>query len=400
MTDDPRPLSGVTVVAVEQAVAAPLATRILADYGARVIKVERPGAGDFARDYDTTVRGMSSHFVWVNRSKQSIALDLRQGEALEVLERMLQDTDVFVQNLGPGAANRLGIGPAQLSERFPRLVVCSITGYGDSGPLRDRKAYDLLVQCEAGMLSITGTPETPSKVGISVADIAAGMYAAQAVLLALFKREQTGRGALLEVSLFDALADWMGFPAYYAAYSGVPPARTGAAHATIAPYGPFRSGDDSHVFLGVQNQAQWRRFCEAVLDDSGLVSDPRFATNELRVQHRGPLQELVERRFQSLTRAQVLATLDLADIPCASLNTITDFLTHPQLAARQRWRQVGSPVGDLMALIPPISINGVEPVLGPIPAVGEHTASLLREFGFPEDFCPPSAGPIEAGAAS
>ena len=384
MSEELRPLTGVTVVAVEQAVAAPLATRILADYGARVIKVERPDGGDFARHYDTAVNGMSSHFVWVNRSKQSIALDLQLEADRKVVERMLETADVFVQNLGPGAAKRLGLGPEELHARFPRLVVCSISGYGDSGPLQGRKAYDLLVQCETGVLAVTGTPELPCKVGISVADIAGGMYAAQAIVMALYRRERIGRGARVDVSLFDALADWMGFPAYFTAYSDKPPERSGAAHSTIAPYGPFRVGDGTQVFLGVQNDAQWAQLCQAVLGDPALATDERFATNHGRVRHRADLTARIEQRFATSTRHAVLDLLDAAGIPCASFNTVAEFLQHPQLLLRGRLDRIGSPVGELLTFAPPVDFDDASRRLGPIPGAGEHTNALLREFGFPQ----------------
>lgn len=384
MSEDLRPLAGVTVVAVEQAVAAPLATRILADYGARVIKVERPDGGDFARHYDSVVKGLSSHFVWVNRSKQSIALDLRQAADWEVVERMLETVDVFVQNLGPGAAKRLGLGPEELRKRYPRLVVCSITGYGEAGPLRDRKAYDLLIQCETGVLSVTGTSEQPCKVGISVADIAGGMYAAQAIVMALYRRERTGRGARVDVSLFDALADWMGFPAYFTKYSGRAPERNGAAHSTIAPYGPFTVGDGTQVFMGVQNDSQWLQLCNAVLGDPALATDKRFATNDNRVRHSAELSATIEHGLAAFTRDAALDALDAAGVPCASLNSVSDFLNHPQLLSRGRLGTVDSPAGELFAFLPSADFDDFSPSLGPIPKAGEHTDELLREFGFPQ----------------
>ena len=384
MSQDLRPLAGVTVVAVEQAVAAPFATRILADYGARVIKVERPDGGDFARHYDSVVKGLSSHFVWVNRSKQSIALDLRQAADREVVERMLETADVFVQNLGPGAAKRLGLGPEELHKRYPRLVVCSITGYGETGPLRDRKAYDLLIQCETGVLSVTGTPEQACKVGISVADIAGGMYAAQAIVMALYRRERTGRGARVDVSLFDALADWMGFPAYFTAYSGHAPERKGAAHSTIAPYGPFTVGDGTQVFVGVQNDSQWLKLCKAVLGDPALATDERFATNDNRVRHNVELTATIEHGLAAFTREAALDALDAAGVPCASFNSVSDFLNHPQLLSRGRLGTVDSPAGELLAFLPPADFDDFRPNLGPIPKAGEHTDALLREFGFPQ----------------
>ena len=373
-----------TVIALEQAVAAPLATRILADYGARVIKVERPEGGDFAREYDSVVKGMSSHFVWVNRSKQSIALDLRHEADREVVYRMLETADVFVQNLAPGAAKRLGFGADELRKRHPRLVSCSITGYGEAGPLRDRKAYDLLVQCETGLLSVTGTQDQPCKVGISIADIAGATCASQAIVMALYRRERTGQGARIDISLFDALADWMGFPAYYTAYSGHQPPRNGAAHSTIAPYGPFTIGDGTQVFIGVQNDRQWSQFCAAVLRDPAMAGEERFSTNENRVRNRDELTARIERSFSTSTRAAVVEALDAAEIPCASFNSVTDFLEHPQLVSRGRLATVGSPVGELLTFMPPADFDDSRVIFGPIPGVGEHTATLLREFGFPE----------------
>jgi len=285
------PLEGVTVVSLEQAVAAPFATRQLADLGARVIKVERPEVGDFARSLDRTVQGLSSHFVWLNRSKESLTLDLKKEGAREVLERHVGRADVFVQNLAPGAAGRLGFGARSLRERHPRLIVCDVSGYGSSGPYRDKKAYDLLVQCEAGLVSITGTEETPSKVGIAVADIAAGMYANSGILAALLRRERTGEGASLEVSLFEALGEWMGFPLYYAMYGGKEPPRSGARHASIAPYGPFECGDGEQIFFGIQNEREWERFCEAVLGRPEMAGDELFDDNSRRVENREALEE-------------------------------------------------------------------------------------------------------------
>ena len=376
------PLTGVTVVAVEQAVAAPFASRQLADLGARVIKIERPGVGDFARSYDTSVKGMASHFVWTNRSKESLTLDLKRAEGVEVLGRLVERADVFLHNLAPGAIARLGFDSPKLRAQHPRLVTCEISGYGSSGPYRDKKAYDLLVQSEAGLLSITGTEGTPSKVGISIADIAAGMYAFSGVLAALLRRERTGEGAALEVSMFDALAEWMGFPAYFTEYGGTAPARSGARHASIAPYGPYAAGDGQAVYLGLQNEREWVRFCDEVLQQPALSTDARFATNSARVAHRNALDEVITRAFANLTAADVVARLEAAGIASARMNTIAEFLAHPQLAARSRWRDVGSPVGPLHALVPPITMEASEPVMGPIPALGEHTDAVLREIGY------------------
>jgi len=378
----PLPLAGITVVAVEHAIAAPFATRQLADLGARVIKIERPGEGDFARHYDDKVLGMSSHFVWTNRSKESVALDLKAPAAAEVLRRLLARADVFVQNLAPGAIDRLGFGAAYLSAACPRLIRVNLSGYGTSGPYRDRKAYDLLVQCEAGLPAITGTPDTPCRAGIAVADIAAAMYAFSGALAALFERERTGIARAVDVAMLDALGEWMGFPAYYAAYGGTAPARTGTAHPTVYPYGPFRCGDGATVFVSVQNEREWERFCAVLLDNAELAEDPRFATNALRSANRGPLSMLIEGAFATASAEQVLARLDAAQIACARLNEVLDFWRHPQHEARDRWRTIDSPAGPVAALTPPIEFEGVSPRMGPIPAVGEHTSAVLAEIGF------------------
>ena len=375
------PLEGITVVALEQAVAAPFATRQLADLGARVIKIERPGAGDFARSYDTTVKGLSSHFVWLNRSKESLTLNLKEDGAKGVLDRLLGRADVFVHNLAPGATERLGFGADRLREEHPRLIVCGISGYGSTGPYRDKKAYDLLVQCEAGLVSITGTPETPSKVGISAADIAAGMYAYTGILTALFMRERTGEGAAFEVSLLEALGEWMGFPAYFTAYGGRQPPRTGASHAAIAPYGPFEAGDGKTVFLGLQNEREWARFCEAVLERPELATDPRFDSNPKRVENGEQLNQAIEDAFGDLSSEEVISRLEEARIANARMRTVREFLDHSQLEARGRWREVGSPVGPLRALIPPVTMQDVQSAMGPIPEVGEHTDAILEELG-------------------
>ena len=378
------PLTGITVVSLEQAVAAPFATRQLADLGARVIKVERPGAGDFARGYDETVQGLSSHFVWINRSKESLTLNLKHPEALAVLNRLLDEADVFVQNLAPGATARLGLDAASLRERNPRLIVCDISGFGASGPYRDKKAYDLLIQCEAGLVSVTGTPETPAKAGISVADIAGGMYAYSGILTALYRREREGEGAHLEVSLFDGLAEWMGFPAYFAAYGGRPPPRNGASHAAIAPYGPFACGGGGQVNLGIQNEREWRVFCERVLERPELASDPRFDANSRRVAHREALREAIEAVFAGLDVAQAVARLDGAGIANARMNDMQAFWEHPQLAERDRWVEVDTPAGSIRALKPPVIMDGVAGRMDPIPALGEHTEAILGELGMDE----------------
>lgn len=379
------PLSGITVVSLEQAVAAPFATRQLADLGARVVKVERPEVGDFARGYDRTVKGLASHFVWLNRSKESVTLDLKQDGAKEILNRLIESADVFVQNLAPGATGRLGFGAQTLRERHPSLIVCDVSGYGSSGPYRDKKAYDLLVQCEAGVVSITGTPDTPSKVGVSIADIACGMYAYSGILAALFRRERTGEGAAIEVSLFEALAEWMGFPAYFTMYGGKEPPRTGASHAAIAPYGPFECGDGEVIFLGIQNEREWERFCEAVLEQPALANDERFTSNSERVENRDDLHQEIEAILEELSSQEAIDRLDNAKIASARMRTVRDFLDHPQLEARGRWREVGSPAGPLRALLPPATMDGAEPVMAPIPTVGEHTDKILAELGYSDD---------------
>ena len=377
-----QPLEGITVIALEQAVAAPLATRHLADLGARVIKIERPGVGDFARAYDTTVRGLSSHFVWLNRSKQSMTLDVKAPEAPDVLARLFSCADVFVQNLAPGAAERLSLGAGELRQKYPKLIVCNLLGYGASGPYRDKKAYDLLIQSEAGLLSITGTEEQPCKSGISIADIAGGMYAYSAILTALLMRQRTGQGTTIEVSLLEALGEWMGYPVYYTKYGGKAPPRTGAAHATIAPYGPFQSGDQKPVFLSIQNEREWERFCRVVLERGELVKDPRFDSGPRRVANRRDLHLAIEEVFSRLSAREIIARLDQGQIANARMNSVQEFLEHPQLASRNRWHEIDSPVGSLYALVPPADLADVEPVMGPIPSLGEHTNVILNEIGF------------------
>jgi len=380
-----RPLEGITVVALEQVIAGPFATRQLAELGARVIKIERPGAGDAARAYDRTVKGQSSHFVWTNRSKESLTLDVKHPAAERVLQKLLDAADVFVHNLAPGAVERLGMGAAALRERKPSLVWCSISGYGPSGPYAAKKAYDLLVQCEAGLLSITGTEETPCKAGIPVADIAAGMYAFSAILAALLRRGRTGEGATIEITMLEALGEWMGFPAYFTAYGGTAPPRSGAHHATIAPYGPFEAGDGGAVFLSVQNEREFSRFCEQVLGDKALARDARFASAPARLANRRALQVAIDRIFRTLTTNQVIDKLDAADIANARLNGMADFWRHPQLAARDRWASVGSSAGSIKALKPPFNLSGFEPKMGAVPALGEHTRALLAELGYAQD---------------
>ena len=379
-----HPLDGITVVALEQAVAAPFASRQLADLGARVIKIERPRVGDFARHYDETVSGLSSHFVWLNRSKESLTLDLKQPVGVEILRALLAQADVFIQNLAPGAVERLGFGAERLRAEHPRLIFCGVSGYGTSGPYRDKKAYDLLAQCEVGLLSITGSPDAPAKVGISVADIAAGVYAFSGILTALYQRERTGQGCALDVSLFDALGEWMGYPAYFTAYGGEPPPRAGASHATIAPYGPFTAGDGRQINLSVQNEREWRAFCVGVLELPGLADDARFASNSQRVANRAALDEQIAAVFGSLTSEALVERLDRAQIANAHMNDLRDFWNHPQLEARDRWRQVDSPVGPLQALLPPVNLEGVEPRMDAIPAVGQHTDAILSALGYDE----------------
>jgi itaconate CoA-transferase len=377
-----RALEGVTVIALEQAVAAPFATRHLADLGARVVKIERPGEGDFARHYDRSVKGLSSHFVWLNRSKESLTLDLKQPAGKEILARLLAQADVLVHNLAPGAVDRLGFDPATLERTFPQLIVCSISGYGSWGPYREKKAYDLLVQAESGLLSITGTQDSPAKVGISVADIAAGMYAFSGILTALYRRTHTGRGTSMEVSLLEALGEWMGYPTYYTAYSGQAPERSGARHATIAPYGPFVLGDGRAVLIGIQNEREWTRFCASVLEHPELAEDLRFCSNAERVKHRAQLEAFIQERFRTMTLAQALERLETAQIAYGQMRTVQEFLEHPQLEARGRWREVDSPVGPLWALLPPATLEGVEPVFAPIPELGQHTNAILQELGY------------------
>lgn len=377
------PLDSLTVVSLEQAVAAPFATRQLADLGARVIKVERPDGGDFARRYDESVRGQSSYFVWLNRSKESVTLDVKQPLGRRVLDELVAKADVFVHNLGPGAVDRLGLGAEELTSRHPRLVHCTISGYGTTGSDAHRKAYDLLVQAEAGLLSITGTPEAPARAGISVADIAAGMYAYSGILAALFQRERTGRGAALEVSLLDALAEWMGNPVYYAKYSGVSPARVGAQHATIAPYGAFPTADGT-IMLAVQNEREWQRLCERVLEAPDLAQADRFATNARRCAHREELNERIAQRTRGMTSAQALDALAAAGIACAQLNDLDGLIAHPALRSRDRWRSIDTPGGAVEALLPPVT-TGAEPRMGAVPALGAHTDTVLAELGFDDE---------------
>ena len=374
------PLEGITVEADEQAVAVPFATRQLADLGARVIKVERPGTGDFARSYDTAAKGLASHFVWLNRSKESLTLDLKREEARAIMSRLLERADVFVQNLAPGAAGRLGLEPHALRAAYPRLIVCGLTGYGSTGPYANKKAYDLLVQSEVGLVSITGTPDTPSKVGISIADIAGGMYTYSGVLTALLMRTQTGQGTALEVSLFEALSEWMGYAMYYT-LGGSPPSRTGASHATIAPYGPYSTNDGSVVF-GIQNDREWGRFCTDVLREPQVAEDERFGSNHQRIRNRAAMDVAIDRVFGRLSTREVTMRLESSQIATARVNSVGELIEHPQLAARGAWRQINSPAGPLPALIPPVRMDGVDPTLGDIPALGQHSEAILEELSF------------------
>lgn len=383
------PLDGLVVVTLEQAVAAPLATRHLADMGARVIKIERPDGGDFARAYDATVQGLSSAFVWLNRSKESMALDLKNPRALEVLDRMLERADVFVQNLAPGAADRLGLGAQRLRSGYPRLIVCGVSGYGADGPYRDKKAYDLLVQAESGLISATGTVDEPAKVGISIADVAAGMYAYSGILAALVGRGRTGEGAVLDISLLEALSEWMNHLLYYTEYGGTQPRRMGVSHPMIAPYGPFDTSDGVTVLLAVQNEREWLAFCDRVLCEPRLAHDERFDSMSHRVANRTALDDLIAAWFAKHGAAEILDLLDDARIASARINDVHGLAQHPQLSERNRWREVGSPVGQLRALLPPAVPLGAEPRMDPVPALGEHTAEVLRWLGY-------SAGQITA----
>jgi len=383
-----RPLDGVTVVALEQVIAGPFCTRQLGELGARVIKIERPGAGDAARGYDQTVKGLSSHFVWVNRSKESLTLDVKHAGAKAILARLVERADVFVQNLTPGAVERIGLGAAELRALYPRLIWCGISGYGPAGPYAAKKAYDLLVQCETGLLSVTGTDEAHAKAGIPVADIAAGMYALSSILAALLRRGRDGSGATLDITMFESLGEWMGFPAYFTAYGGTAPPRSGAFHATIAPYGPFAAGDGQTVFLGVQNDREFARFAGVVLGRAALAADARFATGPARDANRDALRMEIERVFAGLDAAQVLERLERAGIANARLNSMHEFWEHEQLKARDRWREVSSPAGMLRAMKPPLNIDDFEPRMDALPALGAHTQPILAELGF-------SAGEIE-----
>jgi len=379
-----RPLDGITVISLEHAIAAPFCTRQLADLGARIIKVERPGSGDFARAYDKQVKGLSSHFVWVNRSKESVTLDLKQPSALRILKTLLKTADVLVQNLAPGAAIRMGLTAELLQKENPQLILCDISGYGNNGPYRDKKAYDLLIQSEAGFLSVTGTPESPSKAGNSIADIAAGMYAYTNILAALLQRGKTGKGTVIDISMLESLGEWMSFPLYYAYDGADAPPRNGASHATIYPYGPFKAGDGKTVMLGLQNDREWVQFCEIVLESPMLAQDERFTNNFKRNEKRTELLEIINACFSNLTSEQLIAKLDKAQIANAHLNDMEGLWKHEQLKARNRWTEVGTPNGNIAALLPPGLNDTYDYRMDPIPAVGEHTDSILKELGLAE----------------
>ena len=377
-----QPLEGITVVALEQAVAAPLATRHLADLGARVIKVERPDGGDFARAYDDKVRGMGSHFVWLNRSKESVTLDIKSDGGRAVLADLVAHADVFLQNLAPGALGRLGLDAATLRARHPRLITVDMSGYGSAGPYRDKRAYDLLVQCETALVSVTGTPEHPAKTGVPAADIAAGMYAYSSTLAALFARERTGEGTAIEVSMFDSLAEWMGYQLYATLYTGVAPPRSGLSHPTIAPYDAYDTADGHSVVIGIQNDREWVRLANGVLQRPELATDPDFATNQARAANRARTDAVVADAMARLTAEEAVRRLDAAEIASARLNTVEEFVEHPQLDARGRWRDVATPVGDVRALLPVPVMSGVDMRMDPVPALGEHTDAVLRWLGY------------------
>ncbi|ODS98885.1 MAG: CoA-transferase [Lautropia sp. SCN 69-89] len=372
-------LDGITVVTLEHAIAAPFCTRQLADNGARVVKVERPGVGDFARAYDERVAGQASHFVWTNRSKESLTLDLKHAQAPEILARLLGRADVLVQNLAPGAAARLGLSYEALAPKHPGLVVCDISGYGSDGPYRDKKAYDLLIQSESGFLSVTGTPDDMAKAGCSIADIAAGMYAYSNILAALIERGRTGRGRRIDISMLESMVEWMSFPMYYAYEGAAPPPRAGAAHATIYPYGPFPTGDGRTVMLGLQNEREWQVFCAKVLGEPGLATDERFSANSRRVANRAALRAIIVARFAQLDAAQLVALLDEAQIANAQVNGMAEVWAHPQLKARGRWTTVATPAGAVPALLPP---GMTEARMDAIPALGQHSESVLAELGY------------------
>lgn len=377
-----RPLEGVTIVTLEHAVAGPFCTRQLADLGARVIKVERTDGGDLGRGYDRTVNGLASYFVWLNRGKESVTLDVKQPAGREVLTRLVSRADVVVQNLAPGAAARLGLDHETQARRDPRVIVCDISGYGDAGPYRDKKAYDMLIQAEAGLVGVTGTADQPSRCGVSIADIASGMYAYSGVLTALLVRERTGKGARVEVSMLEAMAEWMSQPLYYGHYGRRSPARSGATHPTIAPYGPHRAGDGRNVVFGLQNEREWATFCRDVLGRTELATDPRFCSNTERVANRAELTPIIEAAFSGMTADQVTALLERCGIANGRINSVDEVMAHPQLEARGRWRDVETGAGPMRALLPPTNVSGVELGMGPIPRLGEHTDAVLGWLGY------------------
>lgn len=377
-----RPLDGIRIVSLEHAVAVPFATRQLADLGAEVIKIERPGTGDFARAYDSSVNGLASYFVWLNRGKKSVTLDAKQPAANKVLQQLIARADVVIQNLAPGAAARLGVSYDALAPKHPRLIVCDLSGYGETGPLREKKAYDLLIQAESGLIATTGSPDTPSRAGVSIADISAGMYAYSGILTALLERERTGCGARVEISMLEALGEWMMQPVYLGHYGGKAPSRQGATHPIIAPYGPHRAGDGAEVIFGLQNEREWQTFCEKVLGHPELATDGRFDSNTKRVAARAELTALIEAEFADLTADQAVARLDAAGIANGRLNDMDSVWSHEQLRARGRWVPVGTEKGPIEALLPPANISGVEPVMGDVPSLGQHTEAVLTELGY------------------
>ncbi len=381
MNNSKLPLTNITVIALEQAVAAPFCSRQLADLGARVIKIERPKVGDFARDYDQTVKGQSAYFVWLNRSKESLTLDVKHPEAKNILAKLIDEADVFIQNLAPGAAKRLGLGATELRAKHPRLIVCDVSGYGTTGPYAKKKAYDLLVQGEAGVLSLTGTPESPAKVGISITDIGTGLHAYAAILAALYTRERTGEGTHIDLTMFETMAEWMGHPLYYTHYSGKAPRRSGPDHATIVPYGRFRTRDGD-VLFGIQNEREWANFCDKVLGRAELAKDPRYDNNTKRTAARAEVVALIENKFAALTSDEVVAKLDAADIANSRLNTPDQVWDHPQLRARNRWREVETQAGPILALLPAATFEGFEARMDPVPAVGAQTDLILGELGY------------------
>lgn len=380
MTDGP--LAGITVVSIEQAVAAPYATRQLADLGARVVKIERPDGGDFARGYDRSVHGESSYFVWLNRGKESLTLDVKHPGGRRIVHRLLEDADVLVQNLGPGAAARMGLDADAVARDHPQVITATISGYGPDGPWRDRKAYDLLVQAEAGLLSVSGSPDEVARTGVSIADIAAGMFTFSGVLTALYTRATTGVARPVSVSLFDALVEWMSQPLYYGHYGATPPPRSGARHPTIAPYGPFTAGDGGTVLLAVQNPREWKRLCETVLDRPDLVTDPRFASNPDRVEHREELETIITASVAGLRAEQLEGLLDRAGVAHARVNDVEQLWHHPVLTGRDRWQTIQTPGGPASALPPPAALSGLDPVMGDVPTLGAHSRKILGELGY------------------